>query len=238
MATKVNWEHFKDMFHESWHRWVEPIFNSKVFQDNWEEFKKRAKLEKVYPSSASGNLFRVFREVPFDHLNVVVVGLSPYNFSKNGVEVADGLAFSCSNTKEEQPSLKMWYDAMEEEFGKCERDPDLSYLTKQGIFLYNYALTAPSSDPTGHTDIWKYFSNELFRTAISATDVPVILLGKVAEELQAHIAPWQLCVTLKHPSWAARNKQKWDTEGMFKFVQEKRGKEGCHFNWVKQKEKF
>lgn len=235
---KLNWDDFKGQFDESWWKWVQPIITSQKFAEDFANLKKEAKQGKVIPSGSSGNLFRVFREVKYGDLVAVVVGLSPYNVIKNGKEVADGLALSCSNTMEEQPTLKQWYNAMETEFGNIERDPDLSYLTKQGILLYNFSLTTGQGEATNHLYIWEYFTKALFEGAISESGVPIITLGKEAAKVSAWTVPWQVVHELKHPAYASYAKITWNSEGVFKKVKDYLAAKGVYFNWVKQKEKF
>lgn len=231
--TNYNWELFENQFDVSWHKWVKPIVTSQAFYESFQELKKRGKTAKVFPSSSSNNLFRVFREVKFEDVNVVIVGLSPYNTVVNGKEVADGLALSCSNTMEEQPSLKKWYDNMEKQYKNIVRDPDLSYLCKEGVMLYNYSLTAEEGNPTGHIGIWEYFSNTLFNTAISKLEVPVISLGKEADRIQQYVMPWQPYFNIEHPARASYMKRDWETNGVFPAVKLLMDQKNIPFSWVK-----
>lgn len=236
---QLKWEDFENQFDVSWHKWVKPIITSQKFYQDFQLLKHFGKTGKVIPSSQSGNLFRVFREVPFDKMKAVVVGLSPYNVIVNNREVADGIALSCSNTGKEQPSLTQWYNAMEKEFGKdIVRDPDLSYLCQEGVLMYNYSMTAGWKDATGHLIVWEWFSNELFRTAMSEAGVPVITLGKEAAKVLEHCAPWMKTIALKHPASASYSKTDWNSEGAFKDVQDYLAVKGVKLNWVKFKDKF
>lgn len=233
------WEDFADQFDESWHKWVKPIITDHKFYQDFQLLKKLGQNGKVIPSRQSNNLFRVFREVPYDKMKAVVVGLSPYNLIINNREVADGIALSCSNTGKEQPSLTQWYNAMEKEFGDgVVRDTDLSYLCKEGVLMYNYSLTAGWKDATGHIPVWEWFTSELFRTAISDSDVPVITLGKEAAKVLLNCVPWQKVITLKHPASASYSKTNWDSEGAFKEVKDFLAVKGVELNWVKFKDKF
>ena len=54
-------------------------------------------------------VFRAFEECPVDKLRVIMIGQDPYP----QLGVADGLAFSCSNTGKPQPSLKNIFQAIE-----------------------------------------------------------------------------------------------------------------------------
>jgi uracil DNA glycosylase len=230
----LKWEHFENQFDSSWHKWVKPIIENQKFYEDFSKLKELSKNQKVIPSSKSGNLFRIFREVPFDKMIVAVVGLSPYNvYAEGGIEVADGIALSCSNTGKEQPTLTQWYNAMETEFGKSiEREPDLSYLTKQGIFMYNYSLTCGFKDATGHIPVWEWFSKELFRTAISHAEVPVITLGKEAAKVIDSTLPWQKVFELQHPAAASYAKTTWDSKRAFTEVKKHLADKGIYFNWT------
>jgi uracil DNA glycosylase len=234
----MKWESFKDQFHESWHEWVKPIIENPKFDEAFALLRRLAKEKPVIPSSESGNLFRIFKEVPFNKVNVVVVGLSPYNSYLNGKEIADGIAISCSKTGKEQPTLTQWYNAMEREYGDIIREPDLSYLCEQGVFLYNFSLTCGYMDALSHIPVWEWFSKELFRTAISALNVPVITLGKEAAKVIPDTMPWQVVYELKHPASASYSKTDWSDEGAFKGVKEIMDKQNIPFSWVKHKNKF
>ena len=231
----MKFEVFKDQFHESWHKDMKPLLESEWFHSDFQKLKEDGKKYNIYPSSKSGNLFRIFREVPKDKLVAAVVGLSPYFMSVDGVEVADGIALSCSNTKKEQPSLTQWYNAMEKEYGEIIRNPDLSYLTKQGIFMYNYALTCLERGASAHLEIWERFTLELFKML---PDIPVITLGKEAAKVSAVLAPWQTCIQLTHPASASYRDTDWDSQGAFTTVEQELLNQGIHITWVQRKDKF
>lgn len=233
------WDNFAPQFDESWHQWVKPIITSVPFAQDFAKLREKGKTQRIIPSSSSNNLFRIFREVKFTDLRVVVVGLSPYNILMNGNEVADGIAMSCSITGKEQPTLTQWYNAMEKEFGSnIVREPDLSYLCQRGVFLYNKSLTTPMGDATDHLDIWEYFTERLFKTAISHSDVPVITLGKEAAKVTQHLLPWQEKYKLKHPASAAYSKTDWSSEDAFRQVKHNLDKKGIPFSWVIYQDKF
>jgi len=235
----MKFELFKNQFHESWHKWVQPIIENPKFDEGFSMIKNFAKTGKVIPSYQTNNLFRIFREVPFDKVKTVVVGLSPYNIYVNNKEVADGIAISCSSTGVEQPTLTQWYDAMTSVYGKnIIRDPDLKYLCEQGVFLYNYSLTCEYKDATSHIPAWEFFSTQLFKTAISNLEVPVIMLGKEAAKVESHLMPWQKTFVLKHPAWASYNKTQWSDEGAFEEVKKHIQDKNIPFSWVKYKEQF
>ena len=67
-------------------------------------------LEQLSKQSTAGDrftpalkqIFRVFEECPYNELKVIIFNQDPYPL----VSVADGLAFSCSNTGDVEPPLR------------------------------------------------------------------------------------------------------------------------------------
>jgi len=55
------------------------------------------------------DVFRAFEECPEKDLKVVIIGQDPYPH----MNVADGIAFSCSRTGKPQPSLKFIFQEIE-----------------------------------------------------------------------------------------------------------------------------
>src|SRR5690606_31835661 len=107
-----------------------------------------------------------FLSTPISQIKVVIIGMDPY-FKKIGDKIiADGLAFSCSNTQKLQPSLEILYNGMEDDLnnGMClemDRNPDLSYLAKQGVLLLNSSLTVLENTPGSHITLWKPFISKV-----------------------------------------------------------------------------
>ena len=105
-------------------------------------------------------LFRAFEECPYNNLKVVFVGQDPYSTLFNGINAADGIAFSCSNTGTVQPSLKYMFQEIEKQIypeGGYSWDPDLKRWANQGVLLLNSALTVQVGKTGTHYEIWKNF---------------------------------------------------------------------------------
>ena len=81
------------------------VFKSFIFSPDFDDI-----LQKLYNLSQDDKrftpplkqVFRAFEECPYDKLKVIIIGQDPYP----QLGVADGIAFSCSNTDKLQPSLK------------------------------------------------------------------------------------------------------------------------------------
>jgi uracil-DNA glycosylase len=160
-------------------------------------------------------VFRAFEECPHDKLKVIMIGQDPYPY----INVADGLAFSCSITGKPQPSLKNIFEAIEhtvyQDFPTYQ-DPDLTRWAKQGVLLLNSALTCEIDKIGSHCSIWKDFMAYAM-DILNYTDSGLIfvLMGKQAQELEGMIGEHHHIIKVSHPASAAYTKTTWDCGNMF-----------------------
>lgn len=218
----MNWESFEDKFHESWHRKMRPFIESEECDKIYEFLKKESKRGKQI-APLSSDTFRAFQETPFDDVKVVMVGMSPYHTFRNGKPVADGLLMSCSVNNYLQPSLDKFYRGLETELhggicASCVKNPDLSYLAKQGVLLLNVALTVELNKPGSHSDLWDPFMKYLFQDVLDVLRAPVVFLGKEATKIEHYVAPFTWTFKVSHPASAAYKGTEWDPEGIFKKI--------------------
>lgn len=229
----MRWESFKDKFHESWHSIVRPFIESPQCDAIYGVLKKRTK-EGALIAPSSSQTFRTFLEVPIDKIQCILIGYCPYHtFEDEYKPVADGLAFSCSNTNKQQPSLRIILEGWEEELygglllNSIQNTADLSYLSRMGVLLLNSSLTVEKDKPGSHQELWTPFTKYILEEGISkmCKNIPIVLVGKEAQM-------YELCISnnvvykVEHPSFAARQGRKWNTEGVFKEIQDKRKEEG------------
>ena len=207
--SKLNWDKsFKEKFHESWHLKMRPFIESKDCYDIYQALKSQG--DKILPYSK--DLWKAFKWCNLDALKCIVVGQSPYHTMDGGVPLADGIAFSCSHTKKESPSLKVLFDAIANNLDRrvIEKNPDLHYLCFQDVLMLNLSLTIEkgNKDSFGkHEVLWKPFIEYLFKNVLdTVTGIPIILFGTPAKEqivpLLHDSQPYK-CV--KHPAWYARD---------------------------------
>lgn len=215
----MNWDKFKENFHESWHEKMKPFIESEACDEIYAYLKKEAgRGKKIAPLSA--NVFRAFKETPLTDLKVVMIGMCPYHTAKNGVYVADGLLMGCSVTGKLQPSLEKFYNGIEKELYnglavRCIKGPDVTYLAKQGVLMLNAALTTEINKAGSHIDLWKPFVEYLFENVFQYEGAPIIFLGKDAGRYQKLVAPFKWSFVLSHPASAAYKQCDWDTEDVF-----------------------
>lgn len=167
--------------------------------------------------------FNAFAKCKLDNLKVVILGQDPYPFfAVNGTEdtIADGLAFSCSNTMKEQPSLTKLFDAIQTTvYGDepYDRNCDLSRWAEQGVLLLNSSLTTEYAKPGTHQKIWEPFITFVFDYLYwNKPDLVFILMGKVAQQWDEMInTSHSLVINTTHPASASYTKQDWDCNDCF-----------------------
>lgn len=213
------WENFKDQFHESWHSKMQPFIESEECDNIYKFLKAEGKRgKKIAPSSSV--TYRCFKETSLDDLKVVMIGMCPYHTFYNGLPVADGLLMGCSVTDKLQPSLEKFYEGLEDELHdglnlKYNKLADVSYLAKQGVLMFNAALTTEVNKAGSHIEIWEPFTKYVMEEILSVTGVPTIFLGKDAAKYEKYTNPFAWNFVLSHPASAAYKQSKWDTEGTF-----------------------
>lgn len=201
---------------------MQPFIESEECDNIYKHLKHESKRGKQI-APLSQNVFRCFYETPYNDVKVVMIGMCPYHSTKNGEYVADGLLMGCSTTGILQPSLQKFYDGIEKEMYNglcvtCDRNPDVSFLAKQGVLMYNAALTTEINKAGSHIQLWEPFTKYLLEQVLATTMAPVIFLGKDAAKYQKHVAPFTWTFTLSHPASASYKQDDWDTEGVFKKV--------------------
>lgn len=158
-------------------------------------------------------MFRAFELCPYDQLSVVLIGQDPYP----QLGVADGLAFSCSNSDYPQPSLKFMIDAVKATNGGSKVVTDLSGWARQGVLLLNSALSVEINQVNSHQHIWHDFIVYLLDQLTHLKPGTVyMLLGKQARELEELIDANSPVLVATHPASAYHTEQKqWDCNDIF-----------------------
>jgi uracil-DNA glycosylase len=118
----------------------------------------------VYPKKS--NVFRAFRETPWEDLRVVILGQDPYHDGRaTGIAFANDFDPSRLNLS---PSLDKIADLHQKHFGiehsHFAFDPSLEPWTKQGVLMLNTALTVEKGRAGSHTKYWKKFTEGVLKT--------------------------------------------------------------------------
>ncbi|MCQ2801244.1 MAG: uracil-DNA glycosylase [Bacilli bacterium] len=165
-------------------------------------------------------MFNAFNLTPLDQVKVVVIGQDPYHEKGQAM----GLAFSVPNSCECPPSLVNIFKEIEIETGKpCKRLGDLTYLTKQGVFLVNTILTVREGEPMSHK-IKEYgcFVKDLLGF-LEKIDQPIVymLWGGPAQKYEKFITNKNhIVIKRTHPSPLGANHGGWFHENQFNLCNE------------------
>ena len=195
------------------------IFKSFIFSSEFEKI-----LRDLHSLSESGkrftpplkDVFRAFEECPYDELKVVMVGQDPYPT----LGVADGIAFSCSKSEKEQPSLRFILDEVTKIYPFYYRPLDLKKWSNQGVLLLNTALTTEVGKIGQHYAIWAPFTAYLFDYLKNFNPGLVyVFMGKKSQEWADMCGENCTKFMVSPPASAAYNGSKWDSKGVFSDVQ-------------------
>jgi len=179
-------------------------------------------LEQLLQESQSGarftpvlkQLFRAFHECPYGELKVVIIAKDPY--PKAGV--ADGLAFSCSNTENAKGPLKFIYKEIDNTVSEFhDHDRDLSKWSNQGVLLLNTALTTTAGKPGTHTELWEPFIAYLldYLTHYN-TGLLYVFMGPEAKEWKDSISKNNYKFFTTYPgNTVSKGEPRWDSGDLF-----------------------
>jgi uracil-DNA glycosylase len=151
----------------------------------------------VYPPPS--DLFRAFKETPFNSVKVVILGQDPYH----NPEQAHGLCFSVPSGTKAPPSLVNIFRELAADTGTKRTDTDLTDWAKQGVLLLNSTLTVLENQPTSHADIgWEDFTDHVIKTISDKQENVVFLLwGAYAQSKKSLIdTSKHLVLEAPHPS--------------------------------------
>ena len=169
----------------------------------------------IYPKPSQ--VFRVFQEMPFEQVKVVILGQDPYH-SPEGM--ATGRAFECG--KHPSPSWRKISEVYKEQVPDFDHNVSYGKLQKwasQGVFLINKALTVREKLPATHTKLWEPFTEYVMSTLL--TDLngrAFVLLGGEARKVVPHVHPPHKGFYYEHPAFAAYEKRKWNAPGIFEEI--------------------
>ena len=130
----------------------------------------------VYPSK--DNIFRIFKEIPYSKVKVVILGQDPYHDGS-----ATGVAFGNSaDTRVVSPSLSNVFTELEKDLDifQLEYDYTLQNWIDQGVFLINTALTVEKGKAGSHTQAWVEFTVRVLQELSKRDDIIWVLWGRHA----------------------------------------------------------
>lgn len=197
--------------------------DSKAFSSLAFKIAKERETKTIYPNRE--NVFRCFRETPYDKVRVCIVAQDVYPQESYG----DGLAFSNSLSKDISPTLKIILKEVDNcypenidriDYGRLDLQ-DLSRWSKQGCLLLNVALTIEKGKVGSHLELWNNFTIEVFKALNNKNDIIICLLGKEAKSYSKLINnPTITLLQYSHPSIHLYGGEGFLNKGMFREINE------------------
>ena len=202
---------FQEKLHNTgWEPIFDSFFESILFQDVIYKLKDEVEQGRRFTPKLK-DVFNSFIHCPDDKLKVIFIGQDPYP----QLGVADGISFSCSYTGKEQPSLRYIFDELQTQYPSSSRNVDLKRWSNQGILMLNTAFTVQIDKIGSHYKLWKPFTHHILQSINrDFKDIPVVLLGKKAEEWQIRLDN-QNIIKVSHPASAGYRGGKWGSNNLF-----------------------
>lgn len=120
------------------------------------ELEEEEKTYKVFPPA--NKRFRIFDELPWDQVKVVIIGQDPY--IREGQ--AEGYSFSVPKPESDvkvkiPPSLRNMFKVL----NITRKHGCLANWVDQGVMLLNMSLSVREGKSNSHQNLWKPFTNKL-----------------------------------------------------------------------------
>jgi len=195
----------------SWDLFFEDILNN-------DEVKKNLNTVRSYYLSSSltiypkaNNIFRAFKECPYDKLSVVIVLQDPYH---DGSATGIAMGNDCSSIKM-SPTLRAVEDTIARtvfNYKDFNFDPTLVKWANQGILLFNAALTVEKGKPLSHQLLWDTFTKLFFKKLNEINSgIVYCLWGKYAESYKSFInQDSNTILTCTHPMYSIYRGSVWE----------------------------
>lgn len=203
---------------KTWNDFFEIVKQKDYFKRLISFWDEKYSTSVVYPPREL--IFNAFNLTPLEDVKVVIIGQDPYHEKGQAM----GLAFSVPNSCKCPPSLINIFKEIENEFGTpCEKLGDLTYLTKQGVFLINTILTVEEGKPMSHK-IKEYssFIRDLL-VFLDNLEQPIVFMlwGGNAQKYEKFITSKnRLVIKRTHPSPLGANQGGWFNMNTFKSCNE------------------
>lgn len=183
-----------------WRKLLQNEF-SKPYMNQLRSFLTQEKQKGHEFAPPSPQVFRVFSEVDYHNIRVVILGQDPYH----GKNQANGFAFAVPNGIAPPPSLQNIFKEITANTGqkKMKVPSDLKLWAEQGVFLLNTVLTVRLHNAFSHRGKgWEAFTDRVI-SLLNQRTLPIVFLlwGSAAQKKSTLITnPAHKILKAPHPS--------------------------------------
>lgn len=180
---------------ESWAKVIGREFHEPYMLELATKLSNERKTKVIYPSQE--NVFRAFKETPYDRVKAVILGQDPYHDGN-----ATGLSFDCG--LKVTPSMRRIIEGFEQQFpshfSTRVMEGNLQHWAAEGVLLLNVALTVRRKEPGSHMQHWKPFTESVINALNDAPTPPIYLLwGGFAHKYKEIISDRCHIIESEHP---------------------------------------
>ncbi len=202
----------------SWDDFFSQIKDKKYFKDLIKFLDFEYSNYKIYPPR--NELCKAFKLTSPMNIKVVIIGQDPYHEENQAM----GLSFSVPSTTKLPPSLKNIFKEIGNDLNlNMKNNGDLTYLAKQGVFLFNSYLTVRAHEPLSHKIIeYELFDIDLIKY-LNDLNQPIafMLWGNFAKKYFKYLTNSNHLILLSsHPSPLSANRGGWFNRHQFSKVNE------------------
>lgn len=204
----------RELLGDEWYNQIGKEFDEPYMQTLSKKLALRRNEVMVYPEPS--RVFRAYQMTPYDKVKVVLLLQNPYHDG-----TATGLAMGVENPKIYPKSIDYLDKAIEEDIYEGLRfpplDPDLEYLTREGVMLLNTSLTVEHGNPQSMLNIgWNHFIKATVEALNKRDYVIWLMMGSNAQAFTKYVSDAHNVIEVEHPNKHTYDKRpKWDYQRCF-----------------------
>ena len=220
---------------DGWYHKLKHVIESDKFLDFGRFLKEERTNKEIYPYKEE--VFRIFNDVPFNDVKVVIIGQDPYPTVYKNEPVACGYSFAPRHKEFVPPSLKQIYKALNSDLYadifSIESDLDLTKWVSQGVMLLNMGLTVEKGKAGSHLKHWEFFTTEVIKAFNNTSGVIFMLWGKYAQGMRPLINEnLNYVLECSHPASAIYSGTEWSCSNFRKANEILYGNHGDQIAWL------
>jgi uracil-DNA glycosylase len=193
---------------KGWSAVLADLLSSKYGDKLLNKLNEEYKRTTVYPKKAE--VFRAFRETPWEDLRVVILNKEPNHDGKaTGLALANGFDTSNLTLSPSLREIEKLHQRYEIEHSHFVFDSSMVSWAEQGVLLLNTSLTVEKGKSESHSKYWKKFTHGVLETIAKwRPDCIFMLWSTNTKELKPLIKNCHILENI-HPNYAVNCKIDW-----------------------------
>lgn len=220
---------------DNWYKRLKHVIETDKFKELGKFIHTERQTKEVFP--LKHEVFRIFKELPFNDVKVVLISQDPYPSVYKDEPVACGYAFAPRHPEFKPPSLRQIFHALQKDLYSgipvFDTDLNLTKWVEQGVMLLNMGLTVEKGKPGSHLHQWTFFTEEVIKAFNSTSGIIFMLWGSHAHKLESLInTDLNYVLKCSHPASAIYSGTKWECSNFRKVNELLYGNHGDQIQWL------